>query len=236
MSRHYFALVAVNLLFVFLPGIGAVSGQKPDHDFKDIDLTKAGIPAVPAMKDANTGFIVGGKNSTELIGKLTEINGLSVARLESVMRPKKLSQSGFLGADEKLVDILVADNKVVVDERGLTHQQLAWHLHAMGVIAAMLEKKANAMPVEFVYHGRRFRVTRFAWRGYQASPFEDETKSNADAEVTNLANAKKIKYGLLVPYMIERYGFYEGKGTKYRVEPSQVLAVLDFVQAENKKK
>jgi hypothetical protein len=30
--------------------------------------------------------------------------------------------------------------------------------------------------------------------------------------------------------MIERYGFYEGKGTRYRVEPRAVLEVLDFLK------
>jgi hypothetical protein len=30
--------------------------------------------------------------------------------------------------------------------------------------------------------------------------------------------------------MIERYGFYEGKGTPYRVEPGKVLEVLDFIK------
>ena len=30
--------------------------------------------------------------------------------------------------------------------------------------------------------------------------------------------------------MIERYGFYEGKGTPYRVDPAKVLEVFDFVK------
>src|SRR5262249_35493691 len=37
---------------------------------------------------------------------------------------------------------------------------------------------------------------------------------------------------LLVPYMIERYGFYEGKGTSYRVEPRQVVEVFDFLKTK----
>jgi hypothetical protein len=30
--------------------------------------------------------------------------------------------------------------------------------------------------------------------------------------------------------MIERYGFYEGKGTMYRVDPRQILEVFDFLK------
>ena len=30
--------------------------------------------------------------------------------------------------------------------------------------------------------------------------------------------------------MIERYGFYKGKGTSYRVEPRKILEILDFIK------
>ena len=50
----------------------------------------------------------------------------------------------------------------------------------------------------------------------------------------NLDNGKKIAYSLLVPHMIERYGFYEGKGTPYRVEPRTVFQVLDFLKQKGK--
>jgi hypothetical protein len=34
--------------------------------------------------------------------------------------------------------------------------------------------------------------------------------------------------------MIRRYGFYEGKGTPYRVDPRKVLEVLDFLSPPKK--
>ena len=61
-------------------------------------------------------------------------------------------------------------------------------------------------------------------------PFNDGTKTNCDAEITNVKTGKSLQYSLLVPYMIERYGFYEGKGTPYRVDPKEVLEVLDFLK------
>ena len=55
-------------------------------------------------------------------------------------------------------------------------------------------------------------------------------KTSEDAHVENLDNGKKINYSCLVPFMIERYGFYEGKGTPYRVEPRDVIEVFDFLK------
>lgn len=223
-------VIALGLISITSLGVA----QQPAKDYKDIDLTKFDILPVEVKKDPKTGFVVGGKNSTQLLRKLTHINGISIAKLEQSMRPKELSQAGFLGKDEKLLDVLAADNEYVVDQLGLTHQELARHLHAMGVISRLLGDKAKPAPLEFVYQGRRFRVKREDTRGMQPSPFLDGTRSGSNVEVVNLDNGKKMWYGLLVPFMVERYGFYEGKGTRYRLEPRDVIAVFDFLQPAKK--
>jgi hypothetical protein len=217
--------------FALLGSLGVCAGALAQDgiDHKDIDLAKHGIPVVKPMKDAKTGFIVGGKNATALIRGLTQINEISIADLERVMRPGKSSNAGFLGPKEKLLDVLAADNEYVTDKLGLTHQELARHLHAMGVLAAQLRKKPGE-PVAFLYHGRRYQVLREDTRGSQPSPFEDGTKSGSNVVVKNLSNNKEIRYGLLVPFMVERYGFYEGKGTSYRVEPARLVEVFDFLK------
>jgi hypothetical protein len=33
--------------------------------------------------------------------------------------------------------------------------------------------------------------------------------------------------------MIERYGFYEGKSTSYRLEPREVVEVFDFLRSKS---
>lgn len=212
--------------------------QLPD-DLKDADLERLGIKLVTPKKDEKTGFVVGGKNATALIETLAEINGRSIERLEADMRPGKLSTAGFLGPDEKLLDVLAEDNKYVVDELGLTHQELAKHLHLMGAIGvrAFLNKLAKKeLGDEFVYHGRKYRVTTWLARGYQESPFKDDTKTNQDVTVENLRTKKKLHYSMLVAHMVERYGFYEGKGTGYRVEPKEIVEVFDFLKEKAKKK
>lgn len=202
-------------------------GGKP-KDFKDVAPQDLGVRPVPAQKDAKTGFVVGGKNPTALIKGLKEINGRAVADLEKDMRPGAQSEvgsaKGFLGPDEKLLDVLAADNDYVTGELGLTHQELARHLHVLGALAF----KENGK--EIVYHGLRLKVSGVAYRGYQLSPFRDGTKTNRDATVRNVETGKELAFSLLVPHLMERYGFYEGKGTPYRVEPRRVVEVFDFLK------
>jgi hypothetical protein len=212
------------LCVVLMPFAHAASGQEADKDWKNVPLKDLGLEPVKPTKDPKTGFLVGGKNDTALIGKLTEINGRSIADLEKDMRPGVSSGQGFLGAKESLLEILAEDNDFVNGELGLTHQELARHLHVLGKVAA--KKKGE----EIIYHGRAFKLTHFAFRGFQESPFKDGTKTNEEAVVLNVATGKKLRYSLLVPAMIERYGFYEGKGTSFRVDPRQVVEVLDFLK------
>ena len=203
-----------------------------------IDLGEYYVKPVRPRKDEKTGFVVGGKNGTELIRGLKEINGRSIADLEKDMRPGAKSDvgstEGFLGKDEKLLDVLAADNKYVVDELGLTHQELAKHLHAVATIGQW-QRDRNREKAEFLYRGRRFTVRVLYTAGSQPSPFLDDTASGAIARVENLDTGKKLEYALLVPYMIERYGFYEGAGTPYRVDPKKVVEVFDFLGKKPKK-
>jgi hypothetical protein len=185
---------------------------------------KMPVQKVEPKKEAKTGFVVGGKNDTALIKKLTEINGLTIAELEKKMRPKALSKVGFLGVEENLLDVLAADNALVVDQMGLTHQDLAWHLR---VLAAAGDNEALA------YEGRKFKIAVGTAKNFIDSPFADGTKTNTDVKLHNLDNGKKLQYSLLVPLMIERYGFYEGQDTPFRVDPKQVVEVLDFLKKKS---
>jgi hypothetical protein len=236
----------LTLVALFLLSHSAAQSPKPSGGDKPLDLAhflelaKYYVTPVAPKKDARTGFVVGGKNDTALIRGLKEINGRTIAALEKDMRPGAKSDvgstAGFLGPKEKLLDVLAADNRYVVDQRGLTHQELAKHLHAIGSIGRWQVWEHRRFEHEFVYHGRRFKVTAHVSKGFQPSPFRDGTQSGTDVTVENLDTGKKMRYGLLVPYLIERYGFYEGKGTSYRIEPSTVLEVFDFLQKRVKKR
>jgi hypothetical protein len=126
------------------PAVAEPPKASPDDKAPDLasflELGKYYVAPVSPKKDAKSGFVVGGKNDTALIRGLKEINGLAIADLEKDMRPGAESnvgsKSGFLGPDEKLLEVLAADNKYVVDDLGLTHQELAKHLHAMGTIGS----------------------------------------------------------------------------------------------------
>jgi hypothetical protein len=228
--------------------VAGASAEEPS--FKELGITPKvlnalNITPVTPTQGPRTGFIVGGKNATAVILGLKELNGRTIDDLEKDMRPPpgKLedlpetelseftggarSRFGFLGRTEKLLEVMAEDNRCVVEQLGLTHQALARPLLVMPALVRLKNHHGQV-----TYRGRQFHVEVDDFKGYQLSPFRDGTKTNMDVEVKNISNGKSIRYSLLVPQMIERYGFYEGKGLRYRVEPLEVLEVFDFLKPQ----
>jgi hypothetical protein len=231
-------VMPVSLTFATLVSFGiafpvSIQLETEEADFTKVEPEKLGVAFVKPMKDAKTGFLVGGKNATKLIRQLKEINGRNIADLERDMRPGNNSTAGFLGKDEALLEILALDNDFVLEKHGLTHQELARHLHILGAIAAKhAPAKDGKTGYTFLYHGKKLEVKYLVFKFFAKSPFEDGTKTNEEVTVTNLGTGKKLVFARLVPHMIERYGFYEGKGTRFRVDPQQILEVLDFIPSK----
>jgi hypothetical protein len=120
-----------------------------------------------------------------------------------------------------------------VDQLGLTHQDLARPL----LVAAGLgdKRRFDEKETKFRYHGHDYVVRMICYKGYQFSPFLDKTATSCDAVLENVTLKKTLKYSPLVPHMMERYGFYEGKGTPYRVEPAAVVEMFPYLKAMGKK-
>lgn len=180
------------------------------------------------VQDGESPFLIAGQNQTELIRSLSSLNGRSIEELEAQMRPgasgEEGSIAGFLGGYESLLTVLANDNDFVIDELKTDHQSLARPLLLIGYFA-----EANAYgddPVGIRLGELRLQVQCVSYKGFQYSPFFDQTRANSDVTVRNLDTGFELKYSLLVPHMIERYGFYEGEGTQYRVSPKDIGQLL----------
>lgn len=202
----------------------------PGPDVSQMPPADLGFELIEPEVDASTGFTIAGKNDTEVIRRLTAIGDRSIEDLERQMRPgakgEEGSNAGFLGPDENLLDVLAADNDLVLEELQLDHQQLAEPLLKIGFYA---RKHAYSEKKLVTYGDVRLQVSALQYKGFQYSPFGDGTRTNTDVTVQNLHTGRTLKYSLLVPQMVYRYGFYEGQGTSYRVPPGEIARLLQSV-------
>lgn len=162
--------------------------------------------------------IVGGMNVSEW----SKNSGISFQQLKEDLKPDNSSSAGFLGTTESLEKVLTEDHEFVVHQMGLSHLALAQPLFD-------IQKLDPDGKGQVVYRNYSYSVKTETWRGIQMSPFHDRTVTNVDITVTLKSTGKTIRFSGLLPEMIIRYGFYEGKETPYRLDPREILEVFPFL-------
>jgi hypothetical protein len=139
------------------------------------------------------------------------------------MRPGKLSLPGFLGDDHDLMRRLDADNEAV-KQLNLTHARLAARMREL--------RDAGTQGLgEFTSVPPHFEVRVDSARGRIPCPFGDRglfPKTNIT--VRNLESGRELSYTDLHIHLIATHGFYEGRGTPFRLEPADLVAVLEVPQ------
>lgn len=142
-------------------------------------------------------------------------------RIQRSMAPGVLTRDGFLGTDSrKLIDILIADD-AEVRRRDLDHRNIA---------AAMRSLRNAGMRGlgELISVPPHFEVRVESVRGKLPCPFgHPGLVAKTNITVRNLESRREITFTDLHIHLIEAHGFYEGKGSPYRLEPADLIEALE---------
>jgi hypothetical protein len=141
-------------------------------------------------------------------------------KIQRQMRPGVITRDGFLGRDgRKLADILEADN-AEVNRLGLTHEGIAARMRELRDAG----KKGIGLTTRI---DRDFEVQVDSVRGKLPCPFGHAgLVQKMNTTVRNLANGREITYTDLNIHMIGEHGFYEGRGSGFRLEPADLKEIL----------
>jgi hypothetical protein len=185
--------------------------------------------------DPKTSFIIGGQNRTDLIKSMQTFSGLSISELEQRTSPGVnlgTSYDGFKGEQESFLDILASDNDFVLSQ-GNSHQELAEPLLYAVALAeklSFLSKSCHGNELKgqviYKFYNHQYLLEWKESNNNIISPFNDGYSSNKYLYITNLTNNKKIGFSGLLPFLIYKYGFYEGIQTCYRLAPSEIIKVF----------
>ncbi len=146
--------------------------------------------------------------------------------IQEKMKPGVITRDGFLDPDRRnLIDILIEDDETV-KRMGLSHQQVAQR---------MLEFRDAGMRGlgEFISIEPHFEVRVDSVRGKLPCPFGDPgifPKTNVT--VRNLERNEEITYTDLHIHLIGSHGFYEGKGSVFRLDPKSLVDTLEITGEE----
>jgi hypothetical protein len=146
--------------------------------------------------------------------------------IQENMRPGVLTLHGFLGTDKRdLVEIL-EDDAAEVRRLGTTHQAIADRMK-------YLRDQGMRGLGEFIDVEPHFEVRVDSVRGGIPSPFGDAgliRKTNTT--VRNKALSREIVYTDVNIHLIGVHGFYEGRGSLFRMEPGELVEVLEVEKEE----
>lgn len=142
------------------------------------------------------------------------------------MKPGVITRDGFLGNDKrKLIDILIEDD-AEVKRLDLTHKRIANRM--------IYFRDAGLRGLgEFITVEPHFEVKVDTVRGKLPSPFgEPGIFPKTNTTVKNMNLDKEITYTDLNIHMILAHGFYEGKGSPFRLEPKELKEILEIKTEE----
>ncbi|HUT64575.1 MAG TPA: hypothetical protein VMZ05_00335 [Spirochaetota bacterium] len=150
---------------------------------------------------------------------------VQLSRIQEKMKPGIITRDGFLGTDRRnLIDMLVEDDETV-KRMDLTHATVAQRM--IDLRDAGLRGLGNFINVE-----PHFEVRVDSVRGKLPCPFGDPgIFQKTNTTVRNLKSGKEVTYTDLHIHMIGSHGFYEGRGSPFRLEPETLVSVLEIKKA-----
>lgn len=141
-------------------------------------------------------------------------------RIQEKMRPGQLTAHGFLGDDDRNITDIIDDDKRSVEKTGVTNEQVAERMMYFTQIAQSAFESSIVIDGDYI-------VTVDEHRGIMPCPFGDGYK--ADKRNTRFENTKlgvTIYWSDLNIHMIKEHGFYEGKGSFFRIGAENIARIL----------
>ncbi len=136
------------------------------------------------------------------------------------MRVGELSGDGFLGDDDRNVEKIISDDERKVSELGLSNREIAETLKQ--ILRTAMD--AQGKPVEV--RPNLTAVYREA-RGQIPCPWPNcGVFDKGQVELSDESTGRTYIITPLSVHMIGIHGFYQGIGSKYRIEPADIAKLL----------
>ena len=138
------------------------------------------------------------------------------------MRPGVVSLHGFLGDDPRSLREILDEDDALVRRLGISHAEIAERLgHFMDLALSGFGAAMREGDFEVVIH---------EVKGAMECPFGDLGRfRKGEIQLANLKTGEALTFTPLQVHLIGEHGFYEGKGSPYRLDPEAVASVLGLL-------
>ena len=141
-------------------------------------------------------------------------------RLEEILRSSKFAMGGFLGPDTRPLEEIVEADTAAVAKSGRTLSEIASRMRDITTAARLGQETA-------VKIDENLEAVTTATRGLIPCPWPHaERFPKTVTTLTRTDTGKSIRWSDLSIHMIEAHGFFEGRGTAFRIEPRDLIDIL----------
>jgi hypothetical protein len=140
--------------------------------------------------------------------------------LEQTLRSGNLTAGGFLGADIRGVDEVIAEDIVTLTKLGYSVAQVA---------ARMQELRDHARPAlgNWVKINDVLQVKSEDYKGMIGCPWPHSGQfEKRITAAQRLDTGQSASWSDLNIHLIEEHGFFEGRGAFFRIEPQDLIRVI----------
>lgn len=136
------------------------------------------------------------------------------------MQPGVQTLNGFLGDDTRPLNEIIQDDTIVLDRLGRTKEEVAKRMEKL--TQASWDSYLEGILVE-----GKYQVQTEVYRGRMPCPFgHPGIYRKAVTTLTNQGNGITVVWTSLSMHMIGAHGFFEGRGSAYRLEPETLVKAL----------
>ncbi len=141
-------------------------------------------------------------------------------KLEQMLRSSRLSARGFLGDDKRSLWEIIDTDAKELDRLGRTKEEIAARM-------TEITQKAKEGLGDWVELGEKLRAWASDTRGIIACPWPhafraDKTVITAERTDTGL----NIKWAELNIHLIGEHGFFQGRGSAFRLPPAKLVEII----------
>lgn len=138
-----------------------------------------------------------------------------------LMQPGILSRDGFLGTDKRNLADIIQEDTSVLEAETISREQLG------DLLDELHEAADSGLESTVSVFGDKLKVRLIEGMGRIPCPFRDgdhEHKATINVEYAG----KKLTFTPLDAHMIRTHGFFQGKGSPYRIEPRELCELYRF--------
>ena len=137
----------------------------------------------------------------------------------------KLAKEGFLGEDDRPPEQIVADDAATLSEVNLSAQDLADAMRTL----TRLGLEGQGVEVDT----KDYTLLVEDYMGSMTCPFRDGRRAaKRNTRATLKSNGETLTWTDMGVHLIQAHGFFQGKGSAYRLEPLALAAFLRLIKAE----